>query len=228
MLSPYFFQNENVVWNSSNPMDKTDLLLESRPVPIAQCEAVPVPVQGVGQPKYPQNMMQPNMAYVQQHAVYPPQYPVQQEVVYGGGARELLSNNLCQCQSKKNYKGVFRFPNNGRLRLHCCACQSNTYLDTRDMLFPPSNNAIVETSGCQQRLIVYHSADVSVSSDLGGCQSTVQALDKRPKESKLVAQPFAGRHITVTQSKSCCLCQSSVVAMKLDQGQKPPAACVIS
>ena len=149
--------------------------------------------------------MQPNMAYMQQHAVYPPQYPVHQ------GVHELLSSNSCQCQSNKSYKGFFRFPNNGRLRLHCCACQSNTYLDTRDM----------ETSGCQQRLIVYHSADVSVSSDLGGCQSTVQALDKRPKESKLVAQPFARRHITVTQSKSCCMCQSSVVTMKLDQGQNP-------
>ena len=212
------------------PALRAVLAMQSK-LPVAHCEPVP----GVGQPKYQpqsnmmqQNVPQPNMQYVQQQVIYPSAYPGQQNIHYGGGAHELLSSNSCQCQSTKEYKGVFRFPNNGRLRLHCCACQSHTILDTREMLFPPSNNAVIETSGCQQRLTLFHSADVSVSSNLGGCQSNIRASDKRPAEVKQGAQPFVGRHITVTQSGSCCVCQSSVVATKLHLGQKPPAACVIS
>ena len=207
-------------------------------VPVAVC--TPVVQAGVGEPKYaepnypPQpnyiqgngNVAPPDMSYGQQHFVQQP--PVAQNMGYMGSSQELLSSNSCQCQTKKKYEGVFRFPSTGTLRLHCCSCQGQTTIDAREMVFPPSNNAIIETSGWQQTLRVYHLADTSVSSNLGGCQSAIRSYDKRPKESKSVTQPFFGRHITVQQSQSCCMFQSSVVTIKLDPHQEPPADCVIS
>ena len=142
---------------------------------------------------------------------------------------ELPSRDSCSCQAQRKIGGnyldgtkEFRFPAQN-LVLHSCACQSKIVIDARNAAFPPTNTAVIETSGCQQQILIYVPPETGTQGDIGGCQVQTQTKDKR-KNKTSVRQ---ANNIIVKNGKNCCACQSQVEFVRLNYGQKPPKCIVM-
>ena len=121
---------------------------------------------------------------------------------------------------------MWRFPETP-VKLHCCSCQGQYKIDARNLQFPASNNALIETAGCQQRVVIYYPPDMQVNVN----EFHHVNKDKRKKDSQSRAQDHlvgTRRFITVSQNKKCCCaCQTIVESYKLDHGQEGPKNCIV-